>query len=80
MPAAQGKTGWTHRAIILGLTANADEKSRRDCLSAGMDGVVTKSIRRELFLAEVARRLSGAPSEAMCTVTKRRNPRFRICP
>ncbi len=64
----RAKPGWTHNAVIVGLTANADEKSRRDCLSAGMDGVVTKPIRREMFLAEVARRLAGAPSEATCTV------------
>ena len=60
----RAKPGWTRDAVILGLTANADEKSRKDCLANGMDGVVTKPIRREAFLAEVARRLAGAPSEA----------------
>ena len=54
----RAKPGWMTRVAIVGLTANADEKNRKDCLAAGMDGVITKPIRRNTFLAEVARALS----------------------
>jgi len=54
------RSGWTQRVVILGLSANADETSRIECMSAGMNGLVTKPLRREAFLREVARRLSGS--------------------
>jgi len=59
------RSGWTQRVVILGLSANADETSRIECMSAGMNGLVTKPLRREAFLREVARRLSG--SDCDCT-------------
>ena len=62
---------WAAHVVILGLTANADEKSRRDCLAAGMDGVITKPIRREAFLAEISRRLSVTRKEAVCMTAER---------
>ncbi len=59
------RPGWTQDAVILGLTANADEKTRKGCIAAGMDGMVIKPIRREAFLKEVAKRLSkGAPDHS----------------
>jgi PAS domain S-box-containing protein len=56
------KSGWTRQVMIIGLTANADEKTRKDCTEAGMDGMITKPIRRQTFLAEVEKRLAGIGS------------------
>jgi signal transduction histidine kinase/HPt (histidine-containing phosphotransfer) domain-containing protein len=60
------RSGWTKNVAILGLSANADEKSRIDCMTAGMNGLVTKPLRRNTFLSEVAFRLSGASSNCDC--------------
>ena len=69
------RSGWTESVVILGLSANADEKSRLECLAAGMNGLVTKPLRREAFLREVAQRLSGPPKECDCVQhTPQREP------
>jgi len=47
--------GWLKDVAILGVTANADDKTFKECFAVGMNGVMTKPIRRESFLAEVAR-------------------------
>jgi PAS domain S-box-containing protein len=60
------RPGWAQHVVILGLSANADEKSRTDCMAAGMNGLVTKPLRRAAFLHEVALRLSGASPECEC--------------
>jgi CheY-like chemotaxis protein len=52
--------GWLQEIPILGLTANADEQTIRQCLSIGMNGVMTKPIRRESFLSEIKRWLGGS--------------------
>ncbi|MBF0619972.1 MAG: PAS domain S-box protein [Candidatus Omnitrophica bacterium] len=49
------RDGWTKEVVILGLTANADEQTIKDCRAAGMNGVLTKPIRREAFLAQISR-------------------------
>lgn len=70
------RSGWTERVVILGLSANADEKSRMECMAAGMNGLVTKPLRREAFLSEVAQRLSGTPQECHCVQpTPQREPK-----
>jgi len=63
------RPGWTKSVVILGLSANADEKSRMDCMAAGMNGLVTKPLRQKTFLSEVAFRLSGTSSECDCLLT-----------
>jgi CheY-like chemotaxis protein/HPt (histidine-containing phosphotransfer) domain-containing protein len=72
------KAGWTERVVILGLSANADEKSRKDCMAAGMNGLVTKPIRREAFLREVARRLASAGSQCACPIGVARPVRVAV--
>ncbi len=62
----RAQNGWTRHVVIMGLTANADEKTRKECLLAGMDGVIVKPLRRESFLDEVARRLSGKIQSRSC--------------
>jgi len=47
------------RIPILGLTANALEQNRRECLAAGMDQVVTKPINPQEFLGAVAELTAG---------------------
>ncbi len=46
---------------VLGLTANAFDEDRHACLAAGMNNVLTKPVRREVLLAELA---FWAPTEA----------------
>jgi PAS domain S-box-containing protein len=60
------RSGWTMRVAILGLSANADDKSRIDCMTAGMNGLVTKPLRRSTFLREVALQLSGTSRNCDC--------------
>ena len=51
------------RPIVLGLTANTDSRTQRDCRAAGMQAVLTKPIRRRPLLAVLDQWL-GAKSEA----------------
>jgi CheY-like chemotaxis protein len=69
------RPGWTQTVVILGLSANADEKTRKECLAAGMDGLVTKPLRRASFLAEVARRLADASLEPVAGSAARQTDR-----
>ncbi|MBN1270082.1 MAG: PAS domain S-box protein [Kiritimatiellae bacterium] len=46
---------------ILALTASADPETRETCRQAGMNGIITKPIRRDPFLAAVGRWASGRP-------------------
>jgi signal transduction histidine kinase/DNA-binding response OmpR family regulator len=48
---------------IIAMTANAMASDRDACLSAGMDGYVSKPINRQQLYAEMARVLAGAHSE-----------------
>lgn len=47
------------RVPIVALTANAYEEDREACLTAGMDGFVSKPIRRETLFAAIAAVLPG---------------------
>ena len=38
-------------SVIIALTANADDETRMQCISAGMNGVITKPLRRKEFIA-----------------------------
>ncbi len=49
--------------IILALTANADDETKMQCTSAGMNDIVTKPIRRRTFLATVDKWLFLSGSE-----------------
>jgi PAS domain S-box-containing protein len=60
----RNRSGWTKGVVILGLSANADEQSRKECVAAGMNGLVTKPIRRDSFLREVAHRLAETSAES----------------
>jgi PAS domain S-box-containing protein len=52
------------RCPIVALTANALSGDRERCLAAGMDGFVTKPVRRDELFSEIARVLSPRVSEA----------------
>jgi signal transduction histidine kinase/CheY-like chemotaxis protein len=54
---------------ILALTANAPDEERSRCLGAGMDGFLTKPLRRENIVEEFERCLS-APSRPACDVAQ----------
>lgn len=41
--------------IILAMTANAYSSAREACREAGMDGIITKPLRRDNFLSQIAR-------------------------
>ena len=51
--------GWAALVPILGLTANADEYTHKQCLDAGMIDVMTKPIRGQVFLAMLRDVLGG---------------------
>lgn len=51
--------GWAEHVPVLGVTANADEDTRRQCLEVGMVDVMTKPIRGQIFLALLSDILGG---------------------
>ena len=56
------RTAGNERVVpILGLTANAFPEELQLYREAGMDGVLTKPLRRDAFLSGVASRLTGTP-------------------
>lgn len=55
----QGQKGWAHRPIIA-LTGNAFDKDRDEALAAGMDGFLSKPVRRDALLWAIARHLDAA--------------------
>ncbi len=52
------------RVPIVGLTAHALKGDAEDCLAAGMDGFLTKPVRREQLEAALARHLAGPAAGA----------------
>jgi len=58
----ESKSG--QRTPIIAMTANAMEGDSKKCLAAGMDGYVSKPVRREVLLEEIARVRALGESEA----------------
>lgn len=52
-----------HRTPIVAMTANAMAGDREMCLEAGMDGYVSKPVRREALFAEIDRVTGGGGSD-----------------
>ena len=51
--------GWAASVPVLGVTANADENTRKKCLDIGMIDVMTKPIRGQIFLTLLGHILAG---------------------
>ncbi len=60
----QSLEAWPHRPIIA-LTGNAFEKDKEDCRSAGMDGFLSKPIRRDELLLAITRQLATTETVAL---------------
>lgn len=54
--------GGGHRVTIVAVTATADSKTRRECLAAGMDLVLTKPVSREMLTYVVGRYVGCPPA------------------
>lgn len=54
-----------HQPVIIALTANAFDSDRAACLDAGMDGFLSKPVRRSDLLAVMAQQLSVVRGEAV---------------
>jgi PAS domain S-box-containing protein len=59
----RGGAGPSAHAAIVGLTAGAGHETRRQCLDAGMNAVLTKPIRRDALLSAVAQWLAYTRGE-----------------
>lgn len=49
----RGSVGLNRKTPILAMTANAMDTAKQTCLDTGMDGIITKPIRKKMFLIEV---------------------------
>ncbi|MGL1894593.1 MAG: ATP-binding protein [Spirochaetaceae bacterium] len=49
----RGSAGPNRKIPILAMTANAMDTAKQTCLDSGMNGVITKPIRKKMFLKEV---------------------------
>ena len=52
------------RPVILALTANAFESDRTACLAAGMDGFLTKPVRRADLIEAMTRHFAGLAAQS----------------
>ncbi|MEP3300259.1 MAG: ATP-binding protein [Pseudoruegeria sp.] len=52
----------TAETLIVALTANAFDSDRQACMDAGMNGFLTKPVKRAELLSEITRQLSQRPS------------------
>lgn len=68
--------GRPRRVPVLGLTADATPETARRCLEAGMDGCVSKPVRPEQLMREIAR-LLPAPETGAEVAELASHPRFR---
>ena len=57
------------RVPIIALTANAFEEDVRTCEEAGMDGFISKPIRKQVFITTVLKVLTGPASRAAVTAS-----------
>lgn len=49
----RGTAGYNRTTPILAMTANAMDTAKQTCLDTGMNGIITKPIRKKMFLKEV---------------------------
>jgi HPt (histidine-containing phosphotransfer) domain-containing protein len=56
-----------HQPRIIAMTASAFAEDREECLAAGMNGYVTKPVRREDLVAALESTPDGSPREAGAT-------------
>lgn len=70
----QSERGGDHHQLIVAMTANAMEGDREKCLEAGMDGYISKPIRKAQLIAEVERVLSRAKARHIWKSTSLSQP------